>query len=176
MQPFLCPSSLVLPKCLKSSDQGCHVLMRLCPTMCKLLYMLHDAHKMNHGKSFISVLYHSSLNIILHSSKILHKIVEILFGVQNLNQTQPCHSLDPLKTGKDVIVYKKSLSRGFPNTAHKYCLKISVKYFVKTISPHLHAALLTSKCSATLENPWGLPDSHPAEETKLVTPTLEKCN
>ena len=34
----------------------------------------------------------------------MHKIVEILFGEQDLNQTQPCHSLDPLKTGKDVIV------------------------------------------------------------------------
>ena len=43
--------------------------------------------------------------------------------------------------------------------------------WVPTFSPSLIIIVATSKCSATLENPWGLPDSHPAEETKLVTPT-----
>ena len=65
------------------------------------------------GKYFISFLYHFSFNIILHNSKILHKIVEILFGEQNSNQTQPCHSLDPLKIGKNVIVYKKTIIHNF---------------------------------------------------------------
>ena len=82
--------------------------------------MLHDAHKMKPCKilhlRFLPFLFKHYPS----QFKNLHKIVEILFGVQNLNQTQPCHSLDPLKTGRDVIVYKKSLFTGFPNTAHKY--------------------------------------------------------
>ena len=46
---------------------------------------------------------------------------------------------------------------------------------VSNITPSLTSGC-TWRCSATLENPWGLPDSHPADETKLVTPTWIECH